>query len=112
MMSIRIPVLIAALALGGPVLAQDKGSLTPKPLPPLANPSDPKLAAKELFGRKTTPASLKAQSVGGYARGCIAGAADCSWPNGRTGLGAVTSTGAGTPDSEVEVVCSGSDIDL
>jgi len=75
MMSIRIPVLIAALALGGPVLAQDKGSLTPKPLPPLANPSDPKLAAKELFGRKTTPASLKAQSVGGYARGCIAGAA-------------------------------------
>ena len=33
------------------VLAQDKGSVDPKPLPPLANPNDPKLGAKELFGR-------------------------------------------------------------
>ena len=32
--------------------AQDKGTLNPKPLPPLANPDDPKTPAKELFGRK------------------------------------------------------------
>ena len=27
-------------------LAQDKGSVNPKPLPPLANPNDPKLGAR------------------------------------------------------------------
>jgi penicillin-insensitive murein endopeptidase len=55
-------------------LAQDKGTLERKPLPPLANPSDPKLAAKELFGRRTTPADLRPRSIGSYARGCVAGA--------------------------------------
>ncbi len=58
-----------------PVSAQDKGSVNPKPLPALANPNDPHLAAKELFGRKLKPASLPAKPIGFYAKGCIAGAA-------------------------------------
>jgi hypothetical protein len=32
--------------------AQDKGTLTPKPLPPLANPDDPKTPARDLFARR------------------------------------------------------------
>jgi len=35
--------------------AQDKGSVDPKPLPPLANPNDPKIGARELFARKLLP---------------------------------------------------------
>jgi len=54
--------------------AQDKGSLHPKPLPPLANPNDPHLAAKQLFGREGTPAKLAPSSIGFYAKGCLAGA--------------------------------------
>jgi len=54
-------------------LAQDKGSVSPKPLPPLANPNDPKLGAKELFGRKVLPAAMPTRVVGFYAKGCIAG---------------------------------------
>ncbi len=54
--------------------AQDKGTLDPKPLPPLAHPDDPHVAAKELFGRKPLPASLAARSIGFYAKGCLAGA--------------------------------------
>jgi len=54
--------------------AQDKGSVNPKPLPPLANPNDPKLGAKELFGRKALPAAMPTRVVGFYAKGCIAGA--------------------------------------
>jgi penicillin-insensitive murein endopeptidase len=54
-------------------LAQDKGSVTAKPLPPLANPDDPKNPAKELFGRKPTPTNMQARSIGFYARGCLAG---------------------------------------
>ena len=38
-----------------PRSAQDKGTLDPKPLPPLANPADPKLPAKQVFGRAMTP---------------------------------------------------------
>jgi penicillin-insensitive murein endopeptidase len=64
----------AALAFtAGGAPAQDKGSVDPKPLPPLANPSDPKAAARELFVRKTKPAALAAQAIGFYARGCLAG---------------------------------------
>jgi penicillin-insensitive murein endopeptidase len=63
-----------ALQFTGPALAQDKGTVDPKPLPALANPSDPKLPAKELFGRKLTPAKLQTRSIGFYAKGCIAGA--------------------------------------
>ena len=54
--------------------AQDRGSVNPRPLPPLANPDDPKLPAKELFGRKATAAPLAARAVGFYTRGCVAGA--------------------------------------
>src|SRR3954467_12582661 len=54
--------------------AQDRGTLDPKPLPPLADPSDPATPAKELFGRKPQPASLAARSIGFYSKGCLAGA--------------------------------------
>lgn len=54
--------------------AQDKGAVHPKPLPPLANPNDPKVAAKELFGRKVLPAAMPTRVYGFYAHGCIAGA--------------------------------------
>ena len=54
--------------------AQDKGSLDPAPLPPLANPNNPGLAAKELFGRALTPAEAQVRSIGFYSRGCLAGA--------------------------------------
>lgn len=57
-----------------PAHAQDKGTLDPKPLPPLAHPDDPNNAAKELFGRKATPAEFKPEVFGFYARGCLAGA--------------------------------------
>ena len=40
----------------------------------LANPNDPKLAAKELFGRKVLPAAMPTRVIGFYAKGCIAGA--------------------------------------
>ena len=55
-------------------LAQDKGSVDPKPLPPLANPNDPKLGAKELFARKLLPAAMPTRVIGFYSKGCIAGA--------------------------------------
>jgi penicillin-insensitive murein endopeptidase len=54
--------------------AQDKGSVDPEPLPALANPNNPATPAKELFGRKTTPASLATRTIGFYSKGCIAGA--------------------------------------
>jgi penicillin-insensitive murein endopeptidase len=63
----------AAVLTAAVAIAQDKGSVEPKPLPPLANPNDPNLAAKELFGRKTTPAAQPAQAIGFYAKGCLAG---------------------------------------
>jgi penicillin-insensitive murein DD-endopeptidase len=75
MMSIRILVCALALAAASPAVAQDKGSLNPKPLPPLVNPDDPSVPAKELFGRRDKPASLQSRAIGGYARGCVAGAA-------------------------------------
>ena len=59
--------------MGMPAAAQDKGTLDPKPLPPLANPRDPATPAKELFGRKPTPADLEARAIGFYSRGCLAG---------------------------------------
>jgi penicillin-insensitive murein endopeptidase len=62
------------LVLAPMAFAQDKGTLDPKPLPPLTHPDDPKIPAKELFGRKTAPASLEARSIGFYAHGCLAGA--------------------------------------
>ncbi|MBC7578444.1 MAG: penicillin-insensitive murein endopeptidase [Tardiphaga sp.] len=58
----------------GGAFAQDKGSVVPRPLPALANPDDPHIGAKELFGRKTLPTRTATQVIGFYARGCIAGA--------------------------------------
>ena len=67
-------VLSVAAITAGVALAQDKGSVDPKPLPPLANPKDPKIGAKELFGRKILPAKMPTRVIGFYAKGCIAGA--------------------------------------
>jgi penicillin-insensitive murein endopeptidase len=64
----------AAVVSAAGARAQDKGSVDPKALPPLANPKDPKLGAKELFGRKILPAAMPTRVVGFYAKGCIAGA--------------------------------------
>lgn len=55
-------------------LAQDAGTLDPRPLPPITNPSDPSVPAKDLFGRKTDAAPLAARAIGFYSRGCLAGA--------------------------------------
>src|ERR1700716_617363 len=72
---ILIPLLsFVVLATAPAALAQDKGSADPKPLPPLSKPNDPKLGAKELFGRKVLPAAMPTHVVGFYAKGCIAGA--------------------------------------
>ena len=62
------------LSASGAALAQDQGSLTPVVLPPLANPADPKLPAREVFGRALTPTEVQSRSIGFYARGCLAGA--------------------------------------
>src|SRR6476620_9019844 len=43
--------LVMTLLAAGDALAQDKGSVNPKPLPPLASPNDPTIGAKELFAR-------------------------------------------------------------
>jgi penicillin-insensitive murein endopeptidase len=63
-----------AAGLGAGAMAQDKGSLDAAPLPPLANPEDPKLPAKQVFGRAMTPTEAQARSIGFYSRGCLAGA--------------------------------------
>jgi penicillin-insensitive murein endopeptidase len=65
---------LAVLACGLTADAQDKGTVDPKPLSPLANPNDPALPAKELFGRKAAPAPLAARAIGFYSKGCLAGA--------------------------------------
>lgn len=66
--------LVMTLLAAGSVLAQDKGSVNPKPLPPLANPNDPNLAAKELFARKLLPSKGPPHVIGSYTKGCIGGA--------------------------------------
>jgi penicillin-insensitive murein endopeptidase len=69
------PALLATLLLfAPPALAQDRGTLDPKPLPPLERPDDPAMPAKELFGRRAAPANLQARAIGFYAHGCLAGA--------------------------------------
>ena len=65
--------MMLALVAPGAARAQDRGTVDPKPLPPLANPNDPATPAKELFGRKPTPAPLEARAIGFYAKGCLAG---------------------------------------
>jgi penicillin-insensitive murein endopeptidase len=54
--------------------AQDKGSVDPKPLPPLDKPNDPKIGAKQLFARKQLPAAMPPRAIGSYVKGCLAGA--------------------------------------
>ena len=51
--------LLLLVAATSPSWAQDPGTLDPKPLPPLANPNDPKLPARELFGRKPDPVAMR-----------------------------------------------------
>src|SRR5215475_15274887 len=65
--------LLVMLLAASAARARDKGTLNPQPLPPLANPNDPHLAAKQLFGRKAKPAPLEARSIGFYSKGCLAG---------------------------------------
>src|SRR5713226_5685130 len=64
---------LAAFLVGDIASAQDKGSINPEPLPPLAHPEDRKTPAKELFGRKVTPAWMEVHTIGFYAKGCLAG---------------------------------------
>ncbi|HXT05795.1 MAG TPA: penicillin-insensitive murein endopeptidase [Roseiarcus sp.] len=64
--------LLAAVCAGAS--AQDIGTLHPKPLPPLAHPSDPHNVAKQVFGRELTPSAAKTRSIGFYSRGCLDGA--------------------------------------
>jgi penicillin-insensitive murein endopeptidase len=71
---LRRGALIFAVILAGAANAQEKGSLTPKPLPPLANPSSPTTPAKELFGRAAGAAPLTPDPIGFYSKGCLAGA--------------------------------------
>jgi penicillin-insensitive murein endopeptidase len=72
---LRVALLAAAVLMLSPVAhAQDRGTLAPKPLPPLANPDDPDTPAKSLFGRRTTAAPLEARVIGFYSKGCLAGA--------------------------------------
>jgi penicillin-insensitive murein endopeptidase len=66
--------LLIVLAGCGAAAAQDIGTLNPQPLPPIAKPDDPATPAKDLFGRKTTPAPLTARVIGYYTSGCLAGA--------------------------------------
>ncbi|GIL38545.1 penicillin-insensitive murein endopeptidase [Rhodospirillales bacterium TMPK1] len=61
------------LCLTVPALAQDLGTLDPVPLPPIANPNDPSVPARELFGRKAEPAALPPRVIGFYSNGCLAG---------------------------------------
>ena len=65
----------ALLAAGtAPAAAQDRGTMDPKPMPPLADPANPHLPAKQVFGRVLDPSELQARSIGFYAKGCLAGA--------------------------------------
>ncbi len=64
----------AALVLALSAQAQDRGTLQPQSLTPIANPDDPNVPAKELFGRKTAPSREAPQVHGFYAKGCLAGA--------------------------------------
>ncbi len=71
-LSLIVPLALASAPFDA--LAQTKGAVDPKPLPPLANPNDPATPAKELFGRKALPTRSAPQVIGFYAKGCIAGA--------------------------------------
>jgi penicillin-insensitive murein DD-endopeptidase len=73
--SLSLAVCFLLLAGASEATAQDKGSLDPPTLAPLAHPDDPKTPAKELFGRTATPVAGEAHPIGFYVDGCLAGAA-------------------------------------
>ena len=75
-----VAALFAAGFFAGAAVAQDKGTLNPQPLPPLAKPDDPATPAKQLFGRKTGPAPLQAGSDRCYPP---ADRLDASWRTNR-----------------------------
>ena len=50
--------LVLLFAMSAGAHAQDIGSLQRVQRPPLANPNDPNIPAKELFGRKPEPAPM------------------------------------------------------
>jgi penicillin-insensitive murein DD-endopeptidase len=72
-MSLRWALICSALLCASAALAQDKGTLDPRPLPPLAHPDDPSTPAKALFGRASKPAPLATRTIGFYSHGCLAG---------------------------------------
>ena len=65
------------LLAAGAALAQDKGSVNPKPLPPLANPNDPRIGAKELFARKLLPSASRRMSSAPMPRAASAAPKRC-----------------------------------
>src|SRR6476646_6300196 len=67
--------LLIILATASSALAQDKGSIDMKPLPPLDNPRHPKIGAKQPFARKLLPSSQTPKVIGSYTHGCLAGGA-------------------------------------
>jgi penicillin-insensitive murein endopeptidase len=71
---IPILVLFALAAAMGAAAQEEMGTVNPQTLPPLADPADPTLPAKELFARTPEPARLAARAIGTYGRGCLAGA--------------------------------------
>ncbi len=73
-MSRRFTIIALLTGLATSAAAQDRGTLDPRSPAPLADPGDPHLPAKEVFGRQREPAALPVHVYGTYARGCIAGA--------------------------------------
>jgi len=71
--AVTIVLTASILAAAGSLMAQEKGSVNPQPLPALAHPANPKTPAKELFARKSEPAPLAARAIGSYVRGCLRG---------------------------------------
>src|SRR5712692_2516072 len=70
---LRIMPVVLLLAATSIALAQDIGTELPVPRPLIANPNDPNMPAKELFGRRREPAPMASRSIGKYSRGCLAG---------------------------------------
>jgi penicillin-insensitive murein endopeptidase len=81
-LSLTLALLLAAFAVQQPASPQMRMQAAPadKPVPkpapkPAAKtpPPKPSPVAKEMFGAATAPAPLAARSIGGYAKGCLAG---------------------------------------
>lgn len=72
-LAVGVSLVVFAWTAAGLSLAQDRGTMDRQPLPPLANPSDPHLPAKQVFGGATEPAAMASHVYGFYAKGCLAG---------------------------------------